>query len=171
MVWGSGLLKRIYVPRTVFAVSCVGIGLVNTVFALGPLVLIMVVMGHSFHATWAFLPVAVAILSVFVLGVSLLMSALAVFFVDAVDAYKLFLRALFWLTPIIYPIEVISAEWRWVLKLNPMYYMVDLVRRPLYEGTIPEAGTILIACAFALAFLVAGAWYFTRKADELQYHL
>ena len=171
MVWGSDLLRHVYVPRTIFAVACVGNGLVNMLFALGPLILIMLIMGQPFHATWWFLPVAVGILSIFVLGVSLLMSTLAVFFVDAVDTYTLLLQALFWLTPIIYPEEVIPDQWRWVLDCNPMYYMIDLVRRPLYHGAIPHAGTVLTACALSLLSLAVGAWYFTRKADEFQYHL
>ena len=171
MVWGSGLLRNLYVPRTIFAVACVGNGIVNMLFALGPLVLIMLVMGQPFHPTWWFLPVAVSILAVFVLGISLLMSTLAVFFVDAVDTFTLLVQALFWLTPIIYPEEVIPERWHWVLKLNPMYYMIDLVRRPLYDGVIPPAETILIACGVSLLSLAAGAWYFTRKADEFQYHI
>jgi ABC-type polysaccharide/polyol phosphate export permease len=171
MVWGSGLLRQVQVPRTIFALSCVGNGLVNFGFALGPLVLLMLLMGQPFHATWWFLPVAVSILAVFVLGVSLLISTLAVFFVDAVDTYSLFLQALFWLTPIIYPEDVIPPEWRWVLEFNPMYYMIDLVRRPVYEGALPEPATILTAAALAILSLAVGAWYFTRKADEFQYHL
>src|SRR5260221_2671662 len=44
LVWGGGLLKRVYIPRTIFAVSAVGNGLVNLGLSLIPLVLIMLVL-------------------------------------------------------------------------------------------------------------------------------
>ena len=58
-VWGGSLLKRVYVPRSIFAVACVGNGLVNLFFSLVPLVAIMVFLGQPFHAAWWFLPIAV----------------------------------------------------------------------------------------------------------------
>jgi ABC-type polysaccharide/polyol phosphate export permease len=171
MVWGSGLMQKVRVPRTIFAVSCVANGCVNLVFALGPVLLIMVIVGAPFYPTLWFLPLGLAIVTVFVLGVSLLVSTLAVFFVDAVDTYRLAVQALFWLTPILYPEQIIPDQWRFVFRLNPMYYMIDLVRRPVYEGTLPDPGSLLWALALATVSLLAGAWYFTRKADEFQYHL
>ncbi len=41
LVWGGSLLKRIYIPRTIFAVAAIGNGLVNLGLALIPLVVIM----------------------------------------------------------------------------------------------------------------------------------
>src|SRR5689334_16562880 len=52
LVWGGNLIKRIYLPRTIFAVSSIGIGLVNLCLALIPLVVVMLVLGHPFYPTW-----------------------------------------------------------------------------------------------------------------------
>jgi homopolymeric O-antigen transport system permease protein len=171
LVWGSTLLKRVYIPPTIFAVACVGNGLVNLAFALVPLLAIMIVLGHPLHATWWFLPVAVLILSLFSLGVALFMSTFAVLFVDVVDMYQLFLQAWFFLTPIIYPKEMLGKEYPWLIEINPMFHMVELMRLPLYDGVLPSLRTLLISCAWAAAALGIGAWTFTRKADEFAYRI
>jgi ABC-2 type transport system permease protein len=167
--WGGALMKRVYVPPSIFAVSCVGNGLVNVGFSLVPLLLIMLVAHHPFHATWWVFPLAMLVLSVFCLGVALLVSTLAVFFADVVDMYQLMLQAWFFLTPIIYPREVFPQQYAWILHLNPMYPLLELVRLPIYAGQIPDARTVLLAVGWALAALAVGSWIFIRKADEFAY--
>jgi len=171
LVWGGSLIKRVYVPPTIFAVACVGNGLVNLAVSLVPLLAIMLVMGQPFHATWWFFPIAVLILSLFCLGVALLVSTLAVFFIDVVDMYQLLLQAWFYLTPILYPREILPAQYAWALDLNPMYHMVQLVRLPVFAGLIPDLRTTLIAAGWAVGTLFFGGWVFTRKADELAYRV
>ncbi len=168
-VWGGSLMKRVYVPPSVFAVACVGNGLLNVGFSLLPLVVIMLVSGQPFHATWWFFPIALTVLAAFCLGVALFMQTLAVFFVDVVDMYQLMLQAWFFLTPIIYPRQVFPERWAWVLRLNPMSPLVEMVRRPIYAGELPDAGTMLAALLWAAGALALGAWLFTRKADEFAY--
>ena len=168
-LWGGWLMKRVYVPPSVFAVAAIGNGLVNVAFSVVPLVLIMVFTRHTLHATWWFFPVAFLVLSVFVLGVSLFMSALAVFFADVVDMYQLLVQAWFFLTPIIYPQEMFPREYAWILEINPMHHFVEMVRAPLYFGHLPDARTFALAVSWALAALALGAWTFTRKADEFAY--
>lgn len=171
LFWGAGLMKQVYLPPTIFAVSAIANGLVNLAFSLVPLAIIMAFMGQPFHPTWWFFPVAVLILALFALGVALLMSSLAALFVDAIEMYQLLLQAWFFLTPILYPSELISSRFPWALALNPMYYMVEIVRRPIFEGRLPDLPTFLTAVALAIGALVCGAWVFTRKAHELAYHL
>jgi ABC-type polysaccharide/polyol phosphate export permease len=171
LFWGASLMKGVHLPPTIFAVSAIANGLVNVAFSLVPLVIIMAFMGQPFHRTWWFFPVAILVLSIFSLGVALLMSSLAALFVDAMEMYQLLLQAWFFLTPILYPGEVLSSRFPWALTLNPMYYMVEIVRRPIFEGRLPDAPTLSTAVALALAALVCGAWVFTRKSDELAYRL
>jgi ABC-2 type transport system permease protein len=170
-VWGGSLLKRVYMPPTIFAVACVANCLINFFFSMVPLVLMMLALGHPFHATWWFVPIAVLILSAFSLGVALFMSALAVFFTDMLDMYQIALQAWFYLTPIIYPAEMLPARYAWILVLNPMHYMIMLVRDPIFLGQLPSAATLAVCAAWALGALVGGAWYFVRKSDEFAYSL
>lgn len=171
LVWGGSLLKRIYIPRTIFSVSAVGNGLFNLLLALIPLALIMLILGQPFRPALLFLPVATLLAAMFALGVALFMSTLAVFFVDVVDMYGLLLTAWFYLTPIIYPREIFPTQYVWLLHLNPMYNLLELFRAPIYLGVLPAPGTILGALAAATLSLSVGWWTFTRKADDLAYRV
>jgi ABC-type polysaccharide/polyol phosphate export permease len=171
LVWGGSLLKRIYLPRSIFAVAAVSNGLINLGLSLIPLILIMLVLGHPFHPTWWLLPLAVLLLAMFSLGAALFFSILAVFFTDVLDMYQVALQALFFLTPIMYPKDILPPHLVWYLDLNPLYNLLELFRAPLYAGVIPGPSTILAAVASAVVALLAGWWAFTRRADELAYRL
>jgi ABC-type polysaccharide/polyol phosphate export permease len=171
LVWGGGLLKRVYIPRTIFAVSSVGNGLVNLGLSMIPMILIMVILGHPLYATWWLMPLAILLLAMFSLGVALFMSALAVFFTDVVDIYQVFVQAAFFLTPIMYPKDILPANLVWLLNLNPFYHLLEVFRAPIYLGGIPGPHTLAAAAFSAVTMLLIGWWVFTRKADEFAYRL
>jgi ABC-type polysaccharide/polyol phosphate export permease len=171
LIWGSNLLKRIYVPRTIFAVSVLGNGLINFLLSLIPLAAIMLFTRHPFHPTLLLLPFAILLMAMFTLGLSLFISALAVFFVDVVDIYSILLQALFYLTPIIYPLSMIPDPIARFIKLNPMTTMVDLFRSLIYSGQIPPVGLTLTAVGLSVFSLILGWWVFTKRVDEFAYRL
>jgi ABC-type polysaccharide/polyol phosphate export permease len=171
LVWGGGLLKRIYLPRTIFAVTAVGNGLVNLAISFIPLVLIMLALGHPFYLTWWIMPLSILLLAMFSLGAALFFSILAVFFTDVLDMYQVGLQALFFLTPIMYPQEILPPTLKWYLTLNPLYSLLEMFRAPVYFGILPSPLTIAAAGGAAIAVLCLGWWAFTRKADELGYRL
>ena len=167
--WGGGLLKRIYIPPMIFAVACVGNGLINLALSLLPLLLIVLALGHPVYATWFYLPFSVILVAGFCLGVSLLVSTWSVFFSDFLDMYQLFLQAWFFLTPIIYPREIVPERFAWILAVNPMSSFVDLFRMPVYFGRIPDVATVAVAAAWSVTALLLGSWVFARRAHELAY--
>jgi len=169
---GGTLLHRIYVPRTTFAISAVGTGLVNLVLSFIPLTVVMVLSGVPFPPTILFLPVSVLLLALFALGMGLLLSTLAVYFPDVAEMYQIALLAWMYLTPIIYPEEIVPEAYRWwMFNLNPMYHLVTLFRLPLYHGMWPSLPRLASAAAMALVLLVIGWVVFTRRADEFAYRV
>lgn len=118
-LWGSSLFQKIYLPRTSFVISTTGTGLVNLLFALVPLTLIFLVTRVPIRLSILLLPAAILLLAIFALGISLLLSTLAVFFPDVNEIYPVLLTAWMYLTPIIYP-ESLLANNRigyWILIL------------------------------------------------------
>lgn len=172
MVWGSSLLQRIYLPRTAFVVSAIGTALVNLLLSLIPLVLVVLLTGLPLRLSMLFLPVPVVLLSAFALGIGLLFSAWAIYFPDVSEMYQVALIAWLYLTPIIYPEEIIPAAYRfWVLHLNPMYYLIKVFRQPVYDGVIPS-GSLLAAAALIACFTLLLGWIvFSSRADEFTYRL
>ena len=172
LVWGGGMLNRIYIPRASFALAAIGTGLVNIIISLVPLLLVMVVTGVPVHLSFLFLPVPILFLAAFSLGLGLLLSTVAVYFPDVKEMYQIVLTAWMYLTPIIYPVEVIPEAYRTLITtLNPMYHLVELFRIPILPGRFPTLEETLPAFLIALVTLVAGWWAFSQKADEIAYRI
>jgi ABC-2 type transport system permease protein len=117
------------------------------------------------------LPVPILFLAMFALGVGLTVSSLAIYFADVMPTYEVLLTVWFYLTPIIYPVELLPPAVAAVLRLNPMFYLVTLFRGILVEGRVPPVEAWLVAGASSLVMLVFGWWTFTRKAREYAYHV
>jgi ABC-2 type transport system permease protein len=171
LVWGGSLLTRIYVPRTVFAVSALGTGLVNLALTLIPLGLIMLVTGAPFHLTMVFLPLAVILAAAFTLGVSLLLSSVAAVFPDIIEMYQVILTAWYFLTPVFYPTEILPAQYSLWLTLNPMHHLVSAFRGPIYAGSFLSPTGFLATAILAVGVLGLGWLIFTARADKLIYRL
>jgi ABC-type polysaccharide/polyol phosphate export permease len=172
LVWGGTLLKKVYIPRTVFAISATGTGLVNLVLAIVPLLVVMLVTGMPIRWVMLFLPVPILLLAAFALGLGLLISTIAVYFADVVEMYQVVLMAWFYVSPVIYPETILPEAYRiWIARLNPMYHLIGLFRAPIYEGRIPDLNEILLSAAIAIGMLLVGWVVFSKKADEFAYRI
>ncbi len=172
LVWGGGLLKRIYVPRTVFAVSAIGTGLVNVFLSLIPLLLVMLATGVAIRWSVLLIPIPILFLALFSLGVGLLISTIAVYYTDVAEMYQIVLTAWMYLSPIIYPESILPEAYRiWIARLNPMYHLVRLFRAPLYEGNIPQLSDVLLTGLVSVVTLLVGWIIFAKKADEFAYRV
>jgi len=169
-VWGGALRRRIYIPHTAFSVASIGTGVVNLTFSLVPLLLIMLILRRPI--TWAilFLPISILSLTAFALGVGLLLSSLAVRFPDISEMYQIIIQAWLYLTPIMYPSDILPASYRtWLLYFNPMYYQILMFRVPIYDGVLPSLSLSMIGIGVSLLTLVIGWIYFSYQADKFAY--
>jgi ABC-2 type transport system permease protein len=171
LVWGGSLIQRIYIPRTAFGISAIGTALVNLLLALVPLLLVMLVTRAPFSLTLLFLPISITFLACFALGIGLILSTMAVYFPDVAEMYQIILLAWMYLTPIIYPEEIIPQNLRFIFYLNPMYYLVKVFRIPLIDGDIPSLALIGMAALCGLGALIIGWLFFTSKSDEFAYRI
>jgi ABC-type polysaccharide/polyol phosphate export permease len=171
LMWGGSLISKIYIPPSVFAISAVGAGLVNIVLSLVPLLLIMLVSGVPITPAMLFLPVPLLFAVMFSLGVGLILSRLAIYFADVVEMYQILIMVWFYASPIIYPLEAIADQRRYILMLNPMVYLIEMFRDPIYLGRLPDPSVTLIAGSISLTALLVGWWYFTQKVDEFPYRV
>lgn len=169
LVWGGDLLQRIYIPRSTFAISAIGTGLVNLLLSLVPLVGVMLVIGIPLHWTIFLAPIAMALLGLFSLGVGLLISTIGIYFADVVEMYAIVIMAWMYLTPIIYSLELLPENLQRWLMLNPMVHLVELFRSLVFYGTMPSLETWLVAIGIAFGMFLIGWLIFTGKSDEFAY--
>jgi len=172
LVWGGSLLKKIYIPRTSFAVSATGTGLINILFSLIPLLIVMLITGVPIRWTIILLPIPILFLAMFALGVGLLISAMAIFYADIAEMFQIALTAWMYLSPVIYSPEILPEAFRfWITRLNPMFYLIELFRMPIYYGKVPDLSLVMIAGGISIVTLYVGWIYFTGKSDEFAYRV
>jgi ABC-2 type transport system permease protein len=172
IVWGGALIRRIYIPLSAFTISSIGTGLVNLFLSLTPLLLIMLVVGKPIRWSILFLPIPILFLTAFALGISLILSTMTVYFPDIKEMYQIIVQAWMYLTPIMYPADILPEQYRfWMLHLNPMYYMIQMFRAPIYEGRLPSADIFIPGALIALVTLVIGWVYFANRADDFAYSI
>jgi ABC-type polysaccharide/polyol phosphate export permease len=165
------LLRKVPVPMEVFPLATVISGVVNLVLALLPLLVILLATGHPLRPALLFLPVSILLAGLFTLGAGLLLSPLAVLFSDTVEMVGVVLSAVMYLTPVIYPKDIVPERYRWVVRFNPLRSILETFRDPIYQGEIPPLSHLGVTLLIAIAALALGAWVFRRSADRIPFHI
>jgi ABC-type polysaccharide/polyol phosphate export permease len=168
-VESNEMAKRIYIPRSVFVVSAIGVGLVNLALSIVPLLIILVLTGFPLHSTWYFLPVSIAMETLFAAGVGFILFTLASRFTDVREMYLVLVQTWFFLTPIVYHPSIVPPKYRIALWANPMYFLLQTFRKPIYDGVIPAWRLTLTSGGLAVLVLVTGWIYFCNRSDKFAY--
>lgn len=167
----AGLIQKLPVPIAVFPLATVLAGVANLVFAMVPLVGLLVATGHPLRPSLLFLPVAILLAALFTLGAGLLLAPLAVFFYDVVELVTVAMTALMFLTPIMYPMSIVPEKWRWVVRYNPVRSVLEVFRDPIFYGKVPPFEHIAVAVTVALAALLIGVVAFRRGRHRISYYV
>jgi ABC-2 type transport system permease protein len=166
LIWGEDLFQRIYLPRSSFAIAAIGTGMVNLALALVPLILVKLVIGSPISWQIVFFPICFVYVACFSLGIGLVIASLALHFHDIAEMYTVILTGWFYLTPIIYPFEIMPPAVQKILFLNPMVHIVQLMRLSFYTNVAPSLHDLLLSGAIASVTLCLGWLLFSRQTEE-----
>ncbi|HEX3557978.1 MAG TPA: ABC transporter permease [Pyrinomonadaceae bacterium] len=158
----SNLVKRVVFPLEVLPVAQALAALVNQLFGTVALLVAALLLRGELHATILWLPALLLPQLLLTLGGAWLVASLGVFLRDTAQALALLLMAWMYLTPIIYPEQVVPARFRPLLELNPFTPLVRSYRRIVLEGTPPDWRGLAYFAAVALCAFVLGYWWFAR---------
>lgn len=116
-------------------------------------------------------PVILLIQYILCLGLSLIVSSVTVFFRDLQHIIGVILQLLFYATPIVYSIQTIPEQYRWILKINPMTYIIEGYRDIFYNQCMPDMKMLGIVLAIGIATCIIGYIIFNKLqkkfAEEL----
>ena len=169
IVNSQSLAKRIHVPRSAFAVASIITFGVNWLIALIPLLGIMLFLRHTISWSLLSVPLGMALTALFALGIGLIVATLGAFFHDVHLTYQVLLTAWFYATPIIYPLDIVPVRLQGLFRLNPLLYLCDVVRMPVYEARLASLEAWLISLAVSIATALLGWWIFTHWRNAFDY--
>lgn len=156
VIENAGLIKQVYIPKFILPFSRVVSSMVNLCFSLIAVVLVMVFTGTNFKITILLVPLLLIYLFIITLGVSLLVSALAVYFRDLIYLYGIALQILCYMTPIFYPVEALPENIKVILNFNPLFHIVTYFRKIVLYGVYPSVEENTVCCLFGLIIMIIG---------------
>jgi lipopolysaccharide transport system permease protein len=171
IISNGNLVNKIYFPREILPLSVVFSNLVNFLFELAALFIVLSFMGYRFYLYLYLLPVLIFIQFFLVVGMTLLVSALNVFFRDLQHLITIVMMVWFFGTPIIYPLSMVPERYQVYIKfINPMTIYSAYYRNIFYYVKYPEnAGfpTILeTLTALGISLVIFFAGYYVFKKME-----
>ncbi|HYC84369.1 MAG TPA: ABC transporter permease, partial [Chryseosolibacter sp.] len=155
-----------YFPRLVIPVSSILVAVFDFLMAFVLFIPLLAVMGPwpSLHAFWCW-PLAIALCVIATLGPGCLLAALNVKYRDFRYVIPFIIQILFFMTPIIYPVSMLSHPvLKFLMVASPMYASVELFRIPI-STVPPDWSLIFISISVSLVLLIAGLVYFKKTED------
>lgn len=163
----ANLITKVYFPRVLIPAANVAARLVDFSIAFFILVaLIMyfrVVRDYPIPLSWnlALLPLIVILLLLLTIGIGMLVSCMNVKYRDVGVAVPVLLQLWMFVSPIIYPVNVVPGKWRTLYSLNPVVGIIQGFRAALFNEPFPTF-SLAVTMIFTLVLLLVGAFIFRR---------
>ncbi len=138
IISSADLIKSIKIPPIYFPIA----ELTSELFNLCLMFIVFLLVMYPFGITYSFklflfFP-AVILFSLFTLGFSLILSGINVFLRDVGILWNTILPAFFYVTPVAYPMSLIPLKYQFIVKMNPVYYFIELFRHIVYYPDGPS---------------------------------
>ncbi|AXL22076.1 ABC transporter permease [Megasphaera stantonii] len=166
IVGNAALLKKVYVPKPIFPLARVASSFVTMLFSMVAIFIVMIATDVSLTPTLLLLPIPLFFLFIFSLGVSLIVSAVAVYLRDMFHLYSVFTTAWSFLTPIFYPISIVPDDFRWMLFWNPLFYIVSYFREIILNDAVPTLDSTMVCFELSIGTLILGMLIFKKLQNK-----
>lgn len=163
----ANLLKKLSFPRLCLPVVVVVNAGLNFAIMFGLFTLFLVISdnfpGLSFLAIFPLL----ILLILFAIGLGVILGVLNVFFRDVGQFFGIFITFWFWLTPIVYPVSILSEELQKAMSWNPMAALVMAFQDVLVGGKWPQWESLWLIMLLSIILCVIAMWLFRKRAGEM----
>ena len=167
----ASLITKVYMPKYIYPLTRVMSSVVNLTISLIPLLIVCVITGVEFHKSAVLAFFFLICLTVFSLGLGLLLSASMVFFRDTQFLWGVLSMMWMYATPIFYPETILPKEFKFVLQINPLYHFLKNARLCILDGISPEPVVYVQCLLMALGALLIGALVFRKAQDRFVLYL
>lgn len=161
LVASAHLITKVYFPRIIVPAAAVCAGLVDLLLGFAVLGGLMIYYGVGLSASMLLLPALVLLVTLFALGVGMLLSALNVQYRDVRHALPFAIQLWMFASPIIYPASFLPERWRPLLALNPLTGIIESFRAAIF-GQPLKWSALAISATLTCVLLVCSAYAFRR---------
>lgn len=171
MLSRAGILSKIYFPREIVVLSSVLTSLLMLGLELIAFGIFIVAFQFIPPITILFMPIPIIILFILVLGISFLFSVINIFFRDLQSIWAIVIQAGFFLTPIIYKMEVLPKMLQDILYYSPLVQIFEMFHNSILYNKLPSEFEIIYTSCISIMILLIGYFIFrklqARSIEEL----
>lgn len=160
------LVKNVMLPIELIPVRSVIVGMTSQFVSLG-IVLVLVALSGSLTYRVVFLPLALALEILWLVGLTWILSSVTVALPDTTYFVNLFIFLLMFVSPIGFRTDMVPESLRFTLYLNPIFYMTQVFRATLLAGERASPGVWAIYTIMSLGVFVLGSTFFITFKDVL----
>ena len=162
ILFNANIIKKVYFPRIILPISSVTSCLVN--FLISCVIILLFCIGSgvgvSIYLLW--LPVVAIIQYLFQLGLVFILSAIEIYMRDIEHIVNFLISMLFYVTPILYTPETFPAKLSWVLKINPLSYIMIAYRNIFFYQKNPSFKGLGIVFIISIILFFSGYYIFEK---------
>jgi len=168
IVDNSPLIQKVYFPREVIVLSIVISNLIQYIITLIILVPALLYFKVPVSEKLIMMPLLIVLQTLFISGLCYIFSVLYVFFRDMKHIVDVIIIVWFWLTPIVYPLEMVQnrPEIMPVYMLNPMAVFISSFRNILMYDSWPTLNMVLRLVVSSLVMFFAGRYFFLKYENR-----
>lgn len=163
----SNIIQKVYFRREIVVISSSLTSFVMMGFEFGAFVFFLVVLQFMPPLTALLLPLILLDLLVLCIGISLMLSVLNVYFRDIKFIWQVVLQAGFFLSPIIYTLDMFPENIKNILQLNPLVPILDSAHVLVLNNQLPSLDTTVYMITSTLFFLIVGYVLFRLKDKRI----
>lgn len=171
IVGNASLITKVYIPKAIYPLSRALSSCINFVLSLIPLLLVMLITKTPVTFPILLLPFAMICLFLLSLGVGLILASLMVFFRDTQFLWNVVSMMWMYMTPIFYPESIITGNFVYIFKLNPLYHIIRFFRIILLQGLSPEPQAFILCLIASIVPLCIGLIFFKKTQDQFVLHI
>ena len=180
LVVNMGLIQKVYFPRVVLPLSLANATFFTWMLEMAVLVVALSLIGALVLPWLPLVALFMVVFGLFTVGLAMVLSIINVYFRDLSYLLTIVLQFWFYLTPILYPVELVKTQSDKlgglvgtpvtlldIYTLNPVEGFIEIFRNLLYDNRAPDVSTVLIALGWTVLAFGAGAWLYARKEKML----
>ena len=163
IVKNAKTVTKLSFARETLVMSTVLTNLIS--LAITYVILAVLILASGVGLTWnvLYVPVIIAILTVFLIGLAFLLSAVTVYYRDVSNAASVVLSCLLFAMPVIYVASQIQSDIvELIWHINPLFYFVECIHDSFYYGVAPDVTYMAVCVVSAVVMLVVGLYVFKK---------
>src|SRR5215831_4382375 len=168
LVSNANLITKIYFPRLILPAAAVAAGLVDLMLAFIIQIFLMLYYRLPLTRGVVMIPALIILVTALAYGVGTWLSALNVKYRDIRYAIPFVVQIWMFASPVIYPLTLLPAKWRWLLMLNPLTGIIQNFRVALLGTSTFDWRSLGISTIITLCILIYAAYSFRRMERKFE---